>query len=481
MPRPAKPEIMRLKIEGVIASAQAVAERVRTELPTHQGLAGAAERVALVAREAERVSRDVQKPWSLHRLPAVFLAAALLILGLWIYWRFFHVSTLSIALPDRDASAIRERVSTQARVDLRSVGVPGSQEAAQLVSHGKVDLAFVQGGIAIPHDLPRLESPSPEIVLWMLRDGVTLENVRRVLTSLSGEGSHTVARDFFKAWKIGDQATFLHDWRELSTNADYAIPADVDAVFVVKDPADEKTLFAVERLVEAGFQFRSPNLGVQAARLDYLRPTTVPAGYLSSSPPLPAEPMPTYHVTTFLVARRGLTPRLLAVAGHVFDSKPATIAEGEYLPTASDAGDIFQGVEAFLGIIVNIGLAFLALLGLEMMTYRKRFHELNSLVSLLSMLQSNKDVLGLRDGGILRENLLYLGLTSDLLGLVSMISGYYTQENSSLLFNNLSEVIHERCDSLKINIQLKILHAAINLPDSKPAPATQSLTQTNIA
>src|SRR5690606_22193087 len=114
--------------------------------------------------------------------------------------------------------------------------------------------------------------------------------------------------------------------------------------------------------------------------------------------------------------------------------------------------------------IVNIGLAFLALLGLEMLTYRKRFHELNSLVSLLSMLQSNKDVLGLSDGDKLRENLLYLGLTSDLLGIVSMISGYYTQENSSLLFNNLSEVIHERCDSLKINIQLKILHAGIQLP-----------------
>ncbi len=56
-------------------------------------------------------------------------------------------------------------------------------------------------------------------------------------------------------------------------------------------------------------------------------------------------------------------------------------------------------------------------------------------------------------------------MCSDLLGLVSMISGYYTQENSSLLFNNLSEVIHQRCDGLKINIQLKILHAIIALSE----------------
>jgi hypothetical protein len=64
------------------------------------------------------------------------------------------------------------------------------------------------------------------------------------------------------------------------------------------------------------------------------------------------------------------------------------------------------------------------------------------------------------------ENLLYLGLTSDLLGVISMIASYYTQENSSLLFNNLSEVIHQRCDGLKINIQLKVLHATVELPQA---------------
>ena len=80
------------------------------------------------------------------------------------------------------------------------------------------------------------------------------------------------------------------------------------------------------------------------------------------------------------------------------------------------------------------------------------------------MLQSNKDVLGLSDDARRSANLLYLSLVSDLLGVISMIASYYTQENSSLLFNNLSEVIHQRCDGLKINIQLKILHAMVELP-----------------
>ena len=149
----------------------------------------------------------------------------------------------------------------------------------------------------------------------------------------------------------------------------------------------------------------------------------------------------------------------------MLQASPLTITEGEFRPTTADASEIFQGIEAFLGIIVNIGLAFLALLGLDMLAYRKQFHELNSLISLLSMLQSNKDVLGLTDPKKRAENLLYLGLASDLLGVISMIASYYTQENSSLLFNNLSEVIHPRCDGLKINIQLKILHATVQVPE----------------
>ncbi len=46
-----------------------------------------------------------------------------------------------------------------------------------------------------------------------------------------------------------------------------------------------------------------------------------------------------------------------------------------------------------------------------------------------------------------------------------MIGGYYTQENSSLLFSGMPEIIHQRCDGLKINIQLKILHATIKMED----------------
>jgi hypothetical protein len=460
--KPAKP--LRLLIQPIVELSEGLAARVRRDLPTHDGLAAASAGVAAAARQAQRVSQSMSRLISLHRLPALFLAAALVCLGVWIYWRFFHVATLTLALPDRDATSLREQIAGRQQLNFRPVEVPGSREALGRVMRGEVDLAFVQGGLPIPADLPRLETPSPELVLFLTRGGNTNpRHVKRVLTSLEGEGSHTVGQEFFKTWEVAD-VEFVHDWRNLTTDENYEIADDIDAVFVVKDPADEKTLTGIEKLVAAGFRCRPADLGARAARYDYLNPAQLARGYLRPDPAIPEEGVATYAVRTYLVARRGLTPRLLAQAGHVLDDGPVLISEGTFEPTAHEASDIFQGIEAFLGIIVNIGLAFLALLGLDVMAYRKQFHELNSLVSLLSMLQSNKDVLGLADEAKKAENLLYLSLVSDLLGLISMISSYYTQENSSLLFNNLSEVIHQRCDGLKINIQLKILHAGVELP-----------------
>ena len=345
-----------------------------------------------------------------------------------------------------------------------SVSVPGSREAAELVAAGQVDLAFVQGGIPFPAELARLESPRPELVLFFLRDGIQgPSGVRRILTSLAGEGSHSVASDFVAAWGIGGQAEFQHDWTQLTNDATYAVPPDIDAVFVVKDPGSEKALNAASRLQQAGFRLASPDLGARALGLEYLRPTEIPPGYLRTDPPLPDTLIATYHVSTYLVARPGLTPRVLALSAHLLDQRPASIAEAGFEPDLAAASDMLQGMEAFIGILVYIGLVFLALLGIEVMTYRRRFSELDSLISVISMHQSNKDVLGVRDPAVRSANLQYLSTCSDLLGLISVIAGYYSQENASLLYNNLLSIIHDRSSSLKLNIQLKILHASLNI------------------
>ena len=450
---------VRLLIHPVIGQATALSERVSKELPTHEGLKRATLMVAGAAEKAERIATSMKRPWSPHRMPVMFLGAALVGLLTFLYWQFFHVSALSLALPDRDAMLIRDNIASDARVNVTIVDVPGSREAAALLSKGEVDLGFIQGGIPIPPHLLRLETPTRELVLYFVREKITGPlQVKKVLTSVQGEGSHSVAQAFFAAWNA--QVVFVHDWKQVTSNEAYVVPDDVDAVFVVKDPGDEKGLLAAERLFKAGFHLETPALGARASRFGYLTPQIIPRGHVRADPPIPGAAVETYSVSTFLVARQGLTPRLLTQAANVIEAHPRTISEGSFHLSSGEASELFQGVDAFFSILVNIGLAFLALLGLDVFAYRKQFHELNSLVSIVSMLQSNKDVLGV-PLEVRGENLLYLSLCSDMLSLISAISGYYTQENSSLLFNNLSEVVHQRCDSLKINIQLKLLHAMV--------------------
>jgi len=471
MHRQPKSQLLRLEIDPVISNAEQIARRVRTELPGHAGIARASSGVAAAAHEAKRVAAKLRRPLGYHRLPAMFLALALLVLGIWIYWDFFHVATLTIALPERDAVALHRRLSGSRRVRFEMRLTEGSRENAALLEAGKVDLGFVQGGIPIADDLPRLETGKPELLLFFVREGISdPRQVRRVLTSLENQGSHSVALDFFRLWQIAEQVTFVHDWNGLAGEADYQLADDIDAVFVIKDPANEKTFRAAQRLADAGFHLATPDLGARSTALPYLRPTEISRAYLAWAPPLPAQTVQTYTVATYLVARRGLTPRRMAAAAHLLDPDTTAFLERSYEPTMSDAGEILQGVEAFLGILVYIGLAFLALLGWEITTYRRRFHELNTLISLITVHQSDKDVLGLTDEGQLRENLLYLSICSDLLGLIAVITGYYAQENSSLLYSNLLEIIHHRCNGLKLNIQTKILHASIVLPDGSSMP-----------
>ena len=453
---------IRLQIGPVIEQAEKLVAQVRQELPTHAGLASVATGVRDAAKEAEQVARQLRKPWGVHRLPVVFLGLTLVGLSLWLYFHFFHVSTLKIALPIRDAVALHDRVAGGGRVKFERVDVLGSRESVEKLQSGEVDIAFVQGGIPIPSDLPRLSIPNTETLLFFLRDGIeSVQDVRKILTSYPEQGSHTVARNVVALWGTTDRVEYVHQWREMTVEPGFQISDDVDAAFVVKDLTSDQTLAGIRRIRNAGFRLASIQLGARHARLSYITPREVPPGYLLTNPPTPSESVECYTVSAFLVARADLTPRLFAEAAKLLDSNQNTITDLGFEPTVRESIGMFEGIEAFLSILVYIGLAFLALLGLEVTTYRRRFNELNTLISLISMHQSNKDLLGVQDAKRRREFLLYLGLCSDLLGLISVITGYYSQENPSLLYNKLLEIIHHRSSGLKLNIQLKILHSGL--------------------
>jgi len=462
--RPVDPPItepIRLEIAPIVAQAEDILARVRKELPTHPGLARLAWATARAAEHAARISSSLRRPWGWHRLPALFLGMALLLLGWWLYSEFGRSTTLTVALPDRDAHRLHEQIRQDRRVRFRLQTVSDSRDSVRQVDAGIVDLGYVQGGIDLPADLPRVMAPDPEVILWMVRRGKPLDEIQTILTSTRNAGSHTVAEKIFSVWWPRRSPRFVHDWRELSKEENYRIPVEIDAVFVVKDPEDEETLSAVARLAAEGFDLVSLDLGARERRFDYLVRHELRPGFLQALPAVPETTIATYQVTTWLVGRRGLTPARLHTAGELLHPATPLLKTDGLAEGLNDASEILQGIEAFLGILINIGLAFLALLGWEMLAYRRQFHDLNSLISLISVHQSTKDVLGVSDPREIRENLVYLSYCSDLLGLISMIAGYSTQENSSLMFNSLPEIVHSRCDGLKINIQLKILHATI--------------------
>lgn len=456
------PRTMKLRIAPVVLRAEEIQKAVEKDLPTHQGLKRAAEGVADAAREAERVSRQLKRPWSMHRIPFWFLLASSFALAIWCYYEFVHVTTLKVAVPNRDAVTLREKLRVHRNVKVEQVEVTGSRAAIEQLQTNLVDLAFVQGGIDIPASFSRLELPRSEWLILMTRGNLSMSQANHILTSTENQGSHTVALDYFGLFGRESEVTFHHDWSRLTSEEQtYEIAPEIDGVFVVKDLTEIASLRAIERLQAEGFSIQPVGLGARGQTLEYLQFTDLPAGFISPAPMIPATDLETAQVKTYLVAREGLTPRLLASAAHLLDAQGPSITESSFELDVDTTFDVLQGIDAVLSIIVYIGVAFLTLLGLEVLTYRKRFNSLNTLVSLISIHQSNKDVLGLKDPRERQANLLYLSTCSDLLGLVGVIAGYYAQENGALLYNGLLSIVGERADALRLNIQLKILHASV--------------------
>ena len=464
---PRHPEVhepLRLRIDPVARRAEEIAEAVARELPTHGGLQRAARGVANAAREAERACRSLRVPWGLHRLPAWFLMISLLGFSIWFYSEFLHVTRLSVAVPERDALSLKRELGGTNRVAVEQRLVLGSREALSLVESDQVDLAFVQGGMSIPDELPRMELPRDEWLVWMTRGDLTPSQVRRVLTSVEGEGSHAVARLLFDSLGMADEIEFRHAWGDWSGDSEPQGELDFDAVLVVKDLGDPHVLRAITRLERAGLTWKPLTLSAAFGESDSFSADVLPTGYLRADPPSPMVEIPAIRVRTYLVARRDLRSTWMASAAHLLDDDTRSLEDAAFDLNVSNASEMLQGLEAVLSILVYIGLAFLTLMGIEVLAYRRRFNELNTLVSLISIHQSDKDVLGVHDPGTRHDHLLYLGTCSDLLGLIGVIAGYYAQENGSLLFNGLLTVVVERADALKLNIQFKILHASIELP-----------------
>jgi hypothetical protein len=53
-----------------------------------------------------------------------------------------------------------------------------------------------------------------------------------------------------------------------------------------------------------------------------------------------------------------------------------------------------------------------------------------------------------------------------------VITGYYAQENSSLLYDKLVQIIPQRCDDLRITIELEIMHTSMDMQAGSMRPSS---------
>lgn len=456
--------VPRVRIAPIVAEAEAIGARVRRDLPDHPGLASLCDSVAVAAREAQAVAMRLRRPIGLHRLPVVFLVIVVVALVVFGYQHLFAVSQVAIGLPDRDSVHLRAQLAPG--VHFRVLRTAGSADGLSFLKSGRVDVAVVQGGLDLWDDETHAgwlvrQMPFDELVLLFVRGERAPRDLKYVLTSTEGQGSHKLALALLNALGA-TQVHFAHTWQRLVYEQNYTVPAEIDGVLVVKDMASDKVERAARTLAAQGFRLVSPYIGGAASRMRYLKETTIRPGYVSVPANIPAAPLESYNVASCLVMRPDLTPRQLAAIESLVRDPTAPLATGFEL-TLNNTSELLQGVESGMGILVYMGVAFLALLGIDIYTYRNRFNDLNSLVSLISMHQSTHGAIQSSPEERSKE-VGYLRVCSDLLGLVGVITGYYAQENPSLMYNGLLEVIHSRASSMKLNIQLKILHALIDLP-----------------
>ena len=467
-----------LSVEQIIETAQQVEERITNNLPSEALLRDVAQAVTDSARLAQARAKRLKRPFSVQRIRLYVILAALAMLVWWLYTTVFGSRVSTIAVTGSEYSLLKARADANNADKIRFLESGGSSASVELVQQGHADMAVVQAGVAIPEGFTILGVVRAEHVLYFTRDTLPLAGrPPRVMTFARGQGSHILGQSFFELWGH-ERVEWTYAWGELAADAGYVIPDHVEAIFVVVDPADPAMRGAIRRAAVAGFTLRDPDIAVFATHLTYLERVSIPRGYYSRADPtipdIASGTLRTYAVDDYLVAGEGVTDRQLGIALQAFELDPSTVGLGTAV-LHSRGSSVVADLGTVLEAAVNLVIILVALFGFEILLHRRYVHELNRLISCISLLQANIDIIGVKDEKVLAHNVFYLDALADLLGLISTIGGYYGQENAALVFNGLTGLLHVRANNIKVNIRLKLLRPAVTMLDATgvtlPTPA----------
>jgi uncharacterized protein len=228
---------------------------------------------------------------------------------------------IATAQPDGTYDALGREYQRRLRregltVDLRRT--VGSVENLELLARGKVDVAFVQGGIYRSADDPEQRIRGMAAIyrepLWIfyrgkpITDGLAALAGRRISIGAAGSGTEAVSRALFEA--LGLPTTGENVLRLTSTDARRALEEErIDAAFFVASYTDSNVTRLLHRpdVNLLGF-----TRDVAFARnFRYLTPVRLDQGLLDLKADLPREDVTLMAPAALLVCRESLHPRVV--------------------------------------------------------------------------------------------------------------------------------------------------------------------------
>lgn len=273
-----------------------------------------------MANEAEQLVQSFLKRLQKSRVARRVIAAAAVLALLGVAGQFLYdllprqyrlTITGGDLLGNRHLVAkVLEEEGAANGLSLRILPSAGSVEALEAVDAGKLDLAFVQGGLSADYpNVVHVATISPELIHFLVRPGITTvqDLVGKVVNLGSkGGGTRVVAKEILRFSGLNEGAEYAEsNW---SNEQLIAMRADrlPDAIVVVSYAPSFVADFLVKqrgyRLLEMPFP------ASLALRLGWVADTSILAYTYSITPAVPERDVKVIGVNLHLVANRNVDP-----------------------------------------------------------------------------------------------------------------------------------------------------------------------------
>jgi hypothetical protein len=318
-------------------------------------------------------------------LSAVLLTGLVVILA--VFWFFYSAPPHTITITSGPEGSIFRMNAEKYRTILARSGVKlnilpsqGSLENLKRLADPsfKVDIGFVQGGVARGLDIDKLTSlgsVSYEPLLVFYRSARPLDllsrlNGKRLAVGPEGSGTRSLAMVLLAANDIEPGGSTTLSDLDAKNAAAALLGGTVDAVFLMGDAASPKTMRTLLRTPGIRL-FDFTQADGYSRRIDYLNKLELPKGSIDFGKNIPADDISLIGPTVELIARADLHPALsdlLLEAAREVHGKPGLFKHRGEFPAplehefhiSADAARYYKTGKSFLYRYLPFRMASLA-------------------------------------------------------------------------------------------------------------------------